>query len=220
MTFFARRSLSAALFASALLAGCGGDSSAPAPAPAPAPPPPPPVTIGPTPTCTVAGDTFSVVADASVPVGRTAGAVVAGCSGALQNVAWQQTGGPAVTLQSARSQAISFDTTAAGTYSFSVSFVDSTGAQRTATASISVTAATTPVNVVARADQAVRMGGKVSVRAWPAAASGETLDLDPDRRAEDHARYERSEPHHLHRADRGAGHRTRVSRDAYGRRGQ
>ena len=166
MTFFARRSLSAALFASALLAGCGGDSSAPAPAPAP-PPPPPPVTIGPTPTCTVAGDTFSVVADASVPVGRTAGAVVAGCSGALQNVTWQQTGGPAVTLQSARSQAIGFDTTAAGTYSFSVSFVDSTGAQRTATASISVTAATTPVNVVARTDQAVRMGGKVSVRAWP-----------------------------------------------------
>ena len=173
MTLSARTSLSAALFASALLAGCGGDSSSPAPAPVPAPPPP--VTIGPTPTCTVAGDTFSVVADVSVPVGRTAGAVVAGCSGPLQSVTWQQTAGPAVTLVSARSQAISFDPTAAGTYSFSVSFVDSTGAQRNAATSISVTAATSPVNVVARGDQAVRMGGKASVRAWPAAASGETL---------------------------------------------
>ena len=177
MTLSARTSLSAALFASALLAGCGGGggSSAPAPAPVPTPPPPPPVTTGPTPTCTVTGDTFSVVADASVPVGRTAGAVVAGCSGPLQNVIWQQTGGPAVTLVSARSQAISFDPTAAGTYSFSVSFVDSTGAQRSATASISVATATNPVNVVARGDQAVRMGGKASIRAWPAAASGETL---------------------------------------------
>ena len=197
MTLSARTSLSAALFASALLAGCGGGggSSAPAPAPVPAPPPPPPVTTGPTPTCTVAGDTFSVVADASVPVGRTAGAVVAGCSGPLQNVTWQQTGGPAVTLVSARSQAISFDPTAAGTYSFSVSFVDSTGAQRSAAASISVAAATNPVNVVARGDQAVRMGGKASVRAWPAAASGETLTWTQTAGPEGHARYQRSEPH-------------------------
>src|SRR4030095_11811638 len=72
-------------------------------------------------------------------------------------------------------QAISFDPTAAGTYAFSVSFVDAGGAARNATATINVTGATSPVTVVARADQAVRMGGKVSVRAWPAAAAGETL---------------------------------------------
>src|SRR4030095_13250453 len=72
-------------------------------------------------------------------------------------------------------RAMGCDPIAAGTYSFSVSFVDSTGAQRTAAASISVTSPTNPVNVVARVDQAVRMGGKVSLRAWPAAAAGETL---------------------------------------------
>ena len=55
-----------------------------------------------------------------------------------------------------------------------MSFVDGTGSARTATATISVNA-TTAVSVVARSDQAVRTGGKASVRAWPAAASGETL---------------------------------------------
>jgi len=109
-----------------------------------------------------------------VAVGRTAGAVVAGCSGALSNVSWQQTGGPAVTLLSARTQAISFDPPSTGTYTFNVSFVDAAGSARTATATINVNA-TTAVSVVARSDQAVRAGGKASVRAWPAAASGETL---------------------------------------------
>ena len=107
-------------------------------------------------------------------MGRTAGAVIAGCTGPLQSVSWQQTGGPPVTLMSARTQAISFDPVTAGTYSFSVSFVDSTGTQRTASTSISATTAGT-VGVVARGDQAVRMGGSVSVRAYPTIASGETV---------------------------------------------
>lgn len=164
-----RAPASAALFA-ALVAGCGGggDSGAPAPAPTPAPAPP-------SPTCTVATQNYSVVADATVPVGRTAGAVIAGCNGPLRNVVWQQTGGPSVTLLAARTQAISFDPAAEGVHSFSVSFTEASGAQRTDTVSINVTAAASPVAVVARADQAVRMGGKASVRAWPAAASGETL---------------------------------------------
>jgi hypothetical protein len=115
-----------------------------------------------------------LVADSAVAVGRTAGAVIAGCSGPLREVSWQQTGGPAVTLMSARTQAISFDATTAGTYSFSVSFIDTTGASRTADTTITASASAT-VSVVARGDQAVRMGGKASVRAWPAAAGGESL---------------------------------------------
>jgi len=168
MTLFLRRAPASAFICTALLlAGCGGDSSTGTPAP-PAPP------INPSLTCTNTAQPFSVVADASVAVGRTAGAVVAGCNGALSNVSWQQTGGPAVTLLSARTQAISFDPPSAGTYSFNVSFVDAAGNARTATATINVTAASS-VAVVARNDQAVRAGGKASVRAWPAAASGETL---------------------------------------------
>jgi hypothetical protein len=169
MTTTTRSALAALLFTAALTAGCGGDSSTPAPTPIPPP------AIGPSPTCTTAGQSSSVVADASVAVGRTAGAVVAGCSGALRDVAWTQTGGPAVTLLSARSQAISFDTPAAGTYTFAVSFTEASGVQRSEIATIVVTAPSTPVAVVARGDQAVRAGGKVSVRAWPAATGGETL---------------------------------------------
>jgi hypothetical protein len=168
MTFFLRRAPTSAFLCTALLlSGCGGDSAS-----GPTGPTAPP--ISPSPTCTNAAQPFSVVADASVAVGRTAGAVVAGCSGALSNVSWQQTGGPAVTLLSARTQAISFDPPGTGTYTFNVSFVDAGGSARTATATVNVNA-TTPVSVVARGDQAVRAGGKASVRAWPAAAAGETL---------------------------------------------
>ncbi len=91
------------------------------------------------------------------------------------NVSWQQLGGPkSVTLLSARTQAISFDPPEAGIYIFGVFFVDAKGNAQSATAIVTVNAAT-PVSVVARSDQAVRAGGKASVRAWPAAAAGETL---------------------------------------------
>ena len=172
MTTYTRLTSITALLCGALLLGaCGGGDSSSTTAPSP----PPPVVTGPTPTCTTTGQSFSVVADASVPIGRTAGAVIAGCSGPLRDVVWQQTGGPSVTLLSARTQAISFDPVTAGVHLFTVSFVDAGGTARTATASINVTAPASPVAVVARGDQAVRMGGKASLRAWPAAAGGETL---------------------------------------------
>jgi hypothetical protein len=172
MTITTRRALAVTLFAAtALAAGCGGDSGS-APAPAPAPPPPP---VSPSVTCTTPGQGFSVVADPAVAVGRTTGAVVAGCSGPLRDVAWQQTGGPGVTLQSAKTQAISFDPPSAGAYTFSVSFTDAGGVARTATATINVAAPPAPVAVVARGDQAVRAGGQASIRAWPEATGSETL---------------------------------------------
>ena len=152
--------------------GSGGDSSTP-PTPAPVVPPP----IAPSLTCTplrFGGATFSAVADASVAVGKAAGAVLAGCIGAVSNVQWTQTAGPAVTLLSAKSQAISFEPPNAGTYTFSVTFLDERGAPQTANVSVNAVTPSEPVAVLVRADHAVRKGGNVSLRAWPALAPGET----------------------------------------------
>ncbi|MGZ9031640.1 MAG: PKD domain-containing protein, partial [Burkholderiaceae bacterium] len=108
-------------------------------------------------------------------VNKGAGAVVAGCAGPITNIQWTQAGGPPVTLLSANTQAISFEPPSAGTYTFSVSFVDAGGASRTAIVSTVATAPATPVEVQARVDQAVRKGGRASLRAWPAAAVGESI---------------------------------------------
>ena len=155
-----------ALFLSAC--GSGGDSGSPAPAPPVVPP-----SVGPTLTCTGA-ESFSVAADASVAVGKAAGAVLAGCSGAVSNVQWTQTAGPAVALLSPKSQAISFEPPSAGTYSFMVAFIDAAQVARTASVSISAVAPSAPVAVLLRVDHAARTSGNVSLRAWPALAGGET----------------------------------------------
>jgi K319L-like, PKD domain len=151
------------------LAGCGGGGGGGAASTPVAPP-----TAGTSPTCT-GTEAFSAVADATIVVGKAAGAVVAGCSGSLSNVQWTQTGGPAVTLMSATTQAISFEPPSPGTYTFTVNFRDAGGISQTANVSTTATAPSTPVNVLARVDQAVRKGGNVSLRAWPAAAAGETI---------------------------------------------
>ncbi len=153
-----------------VLAACGGgDSNSPPPAPPPVAPP----AVGPAPTCTGA-ESFSVVADASVAVGKTAGAVLAGCTGALSRVQWTQTAGPSVALISAQSQVISFEPPSAGTYAFSVTFFDAAGTQQTGSVSVNAVAPSAAVAVLVRVDHAVREGGNVSLRAWPALASGET----------------------------------------------
>jgi hypothetical protein len=152
-----------------VLAGCGGGGDG-APAPSPAPPP----SAGPSPTCR-GTDAYSAVADTGVVVGKAAGAVLAGCVGPVTNVQWTQTGGPGVALLSAKSQAISFEPPIAGTYTFSVSFTDASGAPRVLGVTTTAIAASSPSTVLARVDQAVRKGGKVSLRAWPAAATGETI---------------------------------------------
>ena len=158
------------LLTALVLAACGsGDSSTPAPAPGPVVPP----SIAPSPTCTGTG-TFSIVADASVAVGKAAGAVLAGCTGAVTNVQWTQTAGPTVPLLSNKSQAISFEPQIAGAYSFSVAFIDAVGAQQTANVSVSAVAPSAAVAVMVRVDHAARKGGNVSLRAWPALAAGDT----------------------------------------------
>ncbi|HZA96194.1 MAG TPA: hypothetical protein VE421_08645 [Burkholderiaceae bacterium] len=165
------RSASTRLFVSALCGGlvaCGGGDDS---ASAPIIPPRFPGVIAASPTCT-GSEAFSAVADALVAVGKPAGAVVAGCTGPISDVQWTQTSGPAVTLMSAKTQAISFEPPSEGTYSFTVTFTDAGGAQRSA--SVSMNASPTAPVVLVRADHAVREGGNVSLRAWPALASGET----------------------------------------------
>lgn len=117
---------------------------------------------------------YAVVADTSVTAGKVAGAVIAGLDYALTDVFWTQTSGPAVTLLSARSQAISFEAAQAGSHQFSVSFRDDTGTTRTQTATVNVTAAASGSQVVARVDHAVRAGGNVSLRAWETLAAGDS----------------------------------------------
>jgi hypothetical protein len=118
---------------------------------------------------------YTTSADTTVEVGKAAGAAVASTCGALTNVAWTQTAGPAVALLAAKAQAISFEPVAAGTYTFRVDFRDSAQAPRSATVSIATQPAINASRVVVRADQAVRAGGGVSLRAWPQLAAGDSV---------------------------------------------
>jgi hypothetical protein len=154
----------AALGGALFLAGCGSGGGGGGFTPAPAPPPSALVCAG--------GASFSSFADTTVAAGKAAGAMVAGCTGPLSNVRWTQTAGPAVALVAAQTQAISFTPPSAGTYSFRVDFNDASGTAQ----SVSVTTAATAAaaGVTSYSDQAVREGGKVSLRAWPALAAGET----------------------------------------------
>ena len=103
--------------------------------------------------------------------GKNAAAAVLGCSGAIDTPQWTQTAGPAVTLLSDKTQTISFDPPAAGLYAFNVAFNDPAGTPRTHNVAIDVAANVAASLITVRASHSVRMGGNVSVRAWPAAGS-------------------------------------------------
>jgi hypothetical protein len=156
MTGIVGRAAAAALVV-ILLASCGGGGGASEPAPAPA-----------TGLCAT-GVAFGTVTRAQARVGKNAAAAVLGCSGAIAAPRWIQTAGPAVTLLSDKTQTISFDPPAAGSYAFSVAFTDRSGTARTQAVVIDV-AAGTPL-LTLRASHSVRMGGNASVRAWPASGS-------------------------------------------------
>ena len=153
-----RTSILALALAGFLSACGGGGDSAPPPAPG---------------GCTAAS--FQVSADATVTVGKAGGATIASSCGALSNVSWRQTAGPALSLISARTQAISFEPALAGPYAFTVDFRDPNGVTRSLSVTANAVPPAAPVGVVVRADQAVREGGKASVRAWPTPAAGGTI---------------------------------------------
>jgi hypothetical protein len=99
-------------------------------------------------------------------VGKQAAAAVVGCSGAIANPQWSQIEGPTVTLLSAKTQVIHFEPTMPGTYGFRVQFNDPTGAARTEDVRLTITTPAQIARAVVRNSQAVRMGGKISLRAW------------------------------------------------------
>ncbi len=110
-------------------------------------------------------------------MGRNVTAAVLGCNGAIASLRWQQIAGPSVSLLSDKTQAISFDATAPGPYSFRVSFVDASNTARSEVLNLRVAAGEAPATrLTVRASHAVRMGGKVSVRAWPSLPAGDAVE--------------------------------------------
>jgi hypothetical protein len=124
--------------------------------------------------CTTGAAIFKVMPP-TAEVGGVVGAVTGGCDGPLRTVRWTQTAGPAVEILSDKTGAISFSPATSGTYSFQVDAVDVNGAAAGTTVDIGVVAATNAARVAIRADQAVRQGGNVSLRAWPTFEAGDSL---------------------------------------------
>jgi hypothetical protein len=148
----------------AALAACGGggDSGTPLP-PASGP---------------CSGMLAFVVGDSNAPAGKTVGAVVGSCGEPISEIVWTQVGGPAtVALMSATTPAIGFDAPAAGAYQFAVTYRVGNAAPRTDNVSVTVVAptVTTTSSITARVDQAVRKGGKASVRAWETIGGGDSV---------------------------------------------
>lgn len=128
--------------------------------------------------CTSPGATQDVYATPAAAVGRNAGVTLAGCNGAIGTVRWKQTAGPTVTLPADRTQTLSFDPPQAGTYTFQADYTDAAGAKRSRSATLQVAAAAADgagTGLTVRASHSVRMGGKVSVRAWPTLAEGDSV---------------------------------------------
>lgn len=129
--------------------------------------------LNPTPTLAPGQSSYSVSATSQGVVGHGAVAALKGVGGSLSNVAWTQTSGPAVSLLSDKDQVLTFDPTQAGTYEFQATFKDAFGASQTQNVSIPVAAQSSGSFLTLRLSQSVRMGGNVSVRAWPTLATGD-----------------------------------------------
>ena len=134
-----------------------------------------PVSSGPGP-CVSTAAAYQTWATPSPTLGHNAAATVAGCSGPIGSPQWVQTAGPSVSLLSSRAQTISFEPLSIGTYVFEVGFVDPTGVQRKESVSLTVASNDLPATrLTLRTSQSVRMGGTVSVRAWPTLTSFDSV---------------------------------------------
>ena len=116
-----------------------------------------------------------IVADTSIEAGKTAGATVQACSGALADITWTQVSGPAVSLLAARSPTVAFEPAATGTVRLRADVVLADGSAANASADIAVTAAPAGSFITVRADHSVRPETDTSVRAWPTLVGGETV---------------------------------------------
>lgn len=125
--------------------------------------------------CSQVGAQFDIYASTAPVAGKAAGLALGSCGGSIAAPVWTQTGGPVVNLLSHRTQAIAFDPPQPGAYTFSVSFTDSAGASRSETKTLNVGAPPAVHKISVRNSHAVRMGGNVSVRAWPQLSTGELV---------------------------------------------
>lgn len=126
--------------------------------------------------CATPGVDHATWATPAPSLGHNAAAMVAACTGEIGAPQWTQTTGPAVALLSDKSQTISFEPVVSGRYGFQVSFTDPSGVLRTESVVLDVPANTLPATtMILRVSQSVRMGGAVSVRAWPTVAEGDAV---------------------------------------------
>ena len=140
-----------------LLSACGGGGGSAST--------PPPVQAG----C------ITIVADASVAAGKTAGASALSCSAPLTSVVWSQVSGPAVNLPAAGTPTVAIETSAPGVIRLRADAVLPDGSTATGTTDITVGPAVSGSYLTVRVDHSLRPGTDTSVRAWPVLANGETL---------------------------------------------
>ncbi|MFT7776632.1 hypothetical protein [Roseateles sp.] len=141
-----------------LMAACGGGGGA---APAPGP-----VTVPPLGLQCLSGSVARLALPAAAGAGRNQELALLACPGArLDAVQWRQIDGAALTLGSARSQALSVAPATPGRYAFSVDFTDATGASYSGQAELGATAPDATAMVI-RGEPSVWSGGQTSLRAW------------------------------------------------------
>ena len=165
------RTLSALALATVLAACGGGGEGGPIRTPPETPAPPSADPLPPAP----AGCKIHVVSDATVEQGKTAGASALSCGAPLADIAWTQTGGPAVELLAARSPTVAVETGATGVISLRADATLADGSAVSASTSITVAAAPTGSYVSVRADHSLRPDTDTSLRAWPTLLGGDTL---------------------------------------------
>ncbi|MFG6467871.1 hypothetical protein [Roseateles sp. BYS87W] len=142
-----------------LLSACGGGGGGGSEAPSPQ-------TVPPLGADCLSGSVARVAVSAAPVAGRNQEVLLLACPGArLDTVQWRQTGGAALALASARSQALSVTPTTAGRHAFSVDFTDARGGSYSGQAEFTA-AAPAGSALVLRGEPSVWSGGKTSVRAW------------------------------------------------------
>lgn len=153
-----------ALTLALLLAACGGGGSSGDGGGSTPPPLPDPA-------CNI-----TIVADASVASGKTAGAsAISACNAYITTVAWTQVSGPGVNLPARRSPTVAIEADSAGVIRLRADATLSDGRSSSATTDITVGAPVSGSYLTVRADHALRVGTETSVRAWPVLAQGDAV---------------------------------------------
>lgn len=98
-------------------------------------------------------------------VGQVVGLVLQAPESNITDINWRQTDGDSVTLLTANTKVVGFEVPAVGSYSFRVSFRDSSGGSRAANYSFTANAGA-PNYINARVDFEVNSAGKASVNAY------------------------------------------------------